>query len=161
MKALAMAAAILLALPAAPAHAHGGDAPKKAVDVANAEQMPFGKAGDPKAATRTVRVTMGDTMRFSPSSLTVKRGDTVRFVVRNEGKLRHEMVLGTQEELAKHAELMRKFPDMEHGEPYMVHVDPGKSGEMVWTFNRPGQFEFGCLVPGHFEAGMVGKITVQ
>jgi uncharacterized cupredoxin-like copper-binding protein len=49
---------------------------------------------------------------------------------------------------------------MEHDEPYMVHVAPGKTGEMTWTFNRAGDFEFACLIPGHYEAGMIGKVNV-
>jgi uncharacterized cupredoxin-like copper-binding protein len=85
----------------------------------------------------------------------------VRFIIRNDGKLLHEMVLGTQEELAKHAELMRKFPDMEHDEAHMVHVQPGRTEVMVWQFNQPGEFRFACLVPGHYEAGMTGTITVR
>jgi uncharacterized cupredoxin-like copper-binding protein len=60
-----------------------------------------------------------------------------------------------------HAALMLKFPSMEHDEPYMAHVPSGKSGEIVWTFNRPGSFEFACLIAGHYQAGMVGKIVVQ
>lgn len=142
--------------------AHGdGQHPRKSVDLAHVEQMPFGRAGDPKAATRTMTIHMRDTMRFEPAVLNVRRGETVRFVVRNDGKALHEMVLGTAEELKKHAELMRKFPDMEHDEPHMVHVKPGGTEEMVWTFNRAGQFEFACLVPGHFESGMVGKVVVK
>lgn len=162
MKATLAVAALLLAANGTVAHAHG-DAPHgtKPAEVAGAEQMPFGRAGDPKAAGRTVDVTMKDTMRFSPATLTVKRGETVRFIVRNEGKLVHEMVLGTEAELAKHAELMRRFPDMEHDEPHMVHVKPGTSEDLVWTFNRSGEFRFACLVPGHYEAGMTGTITVR
>ena len=103
---------------------------------------------------------MSDRMRFTPDSVTVRQGESVKFVIRNRGKLMHEMVLGTQEQLRKHAELMRKFPTMEHDEPYMAHVAPGKSQTMAWQFTRAGEFYFGCLVPGHFEAGMVGKIRV-
>ena len=55
---------------------------------------------------------------------------------------------------------MVKFPNMEHDEPYMAHVKPGESGEIVWTFNRPGDFDFACLIAGHYQAGMVGKIKV-
>ena len=161
MRPIALAASILLALPVA-VLAHG-DAPHKraAVDPAKAEQQPFGRAGDPKAVKRTMKIAMGDAMRFSPATLSIKRGETVRFIVRNDGKLLHEMVLGTPEELAKHAELMRKFPDMEHDEPHMVHVKPGRSEELVWQFNRPGEFRFACLLPGHYEAGMTGTITVR
>jgi len=90
----------------------------------------------------------------------VKQGDTVKFVVRNTGKVMHEIVIGTKNMLDEHAALMVKFPNMEHDEPYMAHVAPGKTGELVWTFNRPGDFDFACLIAGHYQAGMVGKITV-
>ena len=110
---------------------------------------------------RRVRVEMSDRMRFSPDTLEVKQGDTVRFVVRNSGKTMHEMVLGTMKELKDHAELMKKHPGMEHNEPYMAHVGPGKTAEFVWQFTKAGEFYFGCLIPGHFEAGMVGKIIVR
>ena len=162
MRPVAFVAAMLLALPAV-ALAHGESSPRKdaALDPSKAEQQSFGRAGDPKGAKRTVTITMADTMRYSPATLSVKQGETVHFVVRNDGKLLHEMVLGTPEELAQHAELMRKFPDMEHDEPHMVHVQPGHTETMVWQFNRPGEFRFACLVPGHFEAGMTGKITVR
>ncbi|MDW8468952.1 MAG: plastocyanin/azurin family copper-binding protein [Burkholderiales bacterium] len=73
----------------------------------------------------------------------------------------HEMVLGTLEELKAHAELMRKHPAMEHDEPWMAHVAPGKSATLHWQFTRAGEFHYGCLIPGHFEAGMVGRITVK
>ncbi len=92
---------------------------------------------------------------------TVKQGDTVRFVARNKGKVLHEMVLGTMDELKEHAELMRKHPGMEHDEPYMAHVAPGKTERIVWQFTKAGEFYYGCLVPGHFEAGMIGKIVVS
>jgi uncharacterized cupredoxin-like copper-binding protein len=120
----------------------------------------FGRTGDPAKVSRTVRINGDDTMRFSPPRLTVRQGETVRFVVRNDGTARHELVLGTLEELQQHAEWMRRFPNMEHEEPYMVHLAPGQSGEIVWQFTAPGEFHFGCLVPGHFEAGMKGRIRV-
>ena len=133
----------------------------KAIDYPKAEDTPFGRAADPKKAKRAVRVEMTDQMRFHPSEITVKRGEIVRFVPVNKGLVMHEMVLGTMDDLKKHAELMKKFPGMEHDEPHMAHVAPGKSGVMGWQFTKPGEFFFGCLVPGHFEAGMVGKINVQ
>jgi uncharacterized cupredoxin-like copper-binding protein len=100
-------------------------------------------------------------MRFSPGAITLKAGDMVRFEVKNSGKTMHEMVLGTMEELKQHADLMRKHPGMEHDEPYMAHVAPGKTERIVWHFTKPGEFYYGCLIPGHFEAGMIGKITVR
>ena len=90
----------------------------------------------------------------------VKQGETIRLVVKNGGKLLHELVLGTMPELLKHYEWMKKFPDMEHDEPHMAHLKPGASGEIVWQFTKPGDFHFACLIPGHLEAGMKGKITV-
>ena len=104
---------------------------------------------------------MTDAMRFTPASITVKKGETVRFVVKNSGKLKHEMVLGTANELREHAELMKKFPEMEHEEPNQVVLDPGKEGELVWQFTKSGTFDFACLQPGHFDAGMRGKIAVR
>jgi uncharacterized cupredoxin-like copper-binding protein len=125
------------------------------------EQTAWGIAGDAKSAKRIVQVTMSDSMRFTPDSLTVRRGETVRLVFRNEGEQLHEFVLGTQKELEEHAALMVKFPNMEHDEPYMVHVPAGKTGEIIWTFNRAGDFDFACLIPGHYQAGMVGKVSVS
>ncbi len=120
----------------------------------------LGRPGDPAKVTRTVNVEMNDNMRFDPASINVKQGETIRFVVKNIGKLKHEMVLGTPKELKEHAAMMQKMPGMEHADPNQVTVDPGKTGELVWQFTKAGTFDFACLEPGHFEAGMVGKIKV-
>ena len=104
---------------------------------------------------------MTDAMRFVPAHAEVKRGETIRFVVRNSGKIRHEMVLGTARELAAHAALMRKFPGMEHADPNQATVEPGATGELVWRFTRAGTVQFACLQPGHFEAGMKGHVSVR
>jgi uncharacterized cupredoxin-like copper-binding protein len=140
------------------AHGDGHAADRKA-DVVK-EQKDWGIAGDPAPGLRTVRFTMSDRMRFVPDRITVQEGETVRFVLKNNGKLMHEFVIGTRQELDTHAELMKRFPNMEHDEPYMAHVAPGRTGEVVWTFNRPGEFEFACLIAGHYDAGMVGRIKV-
>jgi uncharacterized cupredoxin-like copper-binding protein len=103
---------------------------------------------------------MSDNMRFGPDRLEVRQGETVRFVVHNGGTVMHEFVIGTKAELEAHAALMKKYPNMEHDEPYMAHVAPGKTGEIVWTFNRAGEFDFACLLPGHYDAGMTGRIRV-
>jgi uncharacterized cupredoxin-like copper-binding protein len=156
-------AALALAACAAalPAHAHGDKEHAKAAPAAlKKEQKDWGIAGDRKAARRTIAVSMSDAMRFTPERITVKLGETVRFTVRNDGKLLHEFVIGTRKELDEHAALMARFPDMEHDEPYMAHVPSGKTGEIVWTFNRAGEFDFACLIAGHYSAGMVGRITV-
>jgi uncharacterized cupredoxin-like copper-binding protein len=154
-----VALAAMLALSGG-AFAHGNDDHSKKPATVKKEQKPWGIAGDAKAAKRTIEVVMTDNMRFTPDKIDVKQGETVKFVVKNAGQLKHEMVIGTKKELDEHAALMAKFPDMEHDEPYQVHVAPGKAGEMVWTFNRAGDFDFACLMAGHYQAGMVGKINV-
>jgi uncharacterized cupredoxin-like copper-binding protein len=155
-----MLAAFLLAYAGfAAAHGEANHAKHPARAVAK-EERAFGREGDPKEVSRTINVTMGDHMRFTPGELKVRRGETIRFRVKNSGKAMHEMVLGTMAELKEHAEMMRKHPGMEHAEPYIAHVAPGKTQTMVWQFTKTGEFHYGCLVPGHFEAGMLGKVIV-
>ena len=155
--AVALIAATGLYAPAAMTH---GDKQQR-IDHSKVDEKPFGRAADPKKAKRTIRIDMSDTMRFSPAELTVGKDDTVRFIVSNSGKQMHEMVLGTMEELKEHAALMRKHPGMEHDEPWMAHVAPGKTSELGWQFTQPGAYYYGCLIPGHFEAGMIGKVIVK
>jgi uncharacterized cupredoxin-like copper-binding protein len=158
------AVAEMKALADGAAWSHGGSHEEKAsakTAQITSEEHPFGRAGDPKKIVRTIQVGMDDSMHFTPGDLVLKRGETIKFVVRNDGKIMHEMVIGTMKELKEHAELMRKFPNMEHDEPYMAHVAPGKREEIVWQFTRAGEFYYACLIPGHLEAGMIGKITVK
>ena len=124
------------------------------------EQKAWGIAGDAKDAARTITLDMSDDMRFTPNHFEVKRGETVRLRVVNKGQVMHEVVLGTKSSLDEHAQMMLKHPGMEHDEPYMAHVAPGKSEDLVWTFNRAGSFEFACLIAGHYQAGMTGQFTV-
>lgn len=119
-----------------------------------------GKPGIASKATRTVNVDMSDGMRFNPASIDVKQGETVRFVVTNSGKLKHELVLGTEKELKEHYEIMKKHPEMEHADPNMVSLAGGKTGEMVWQFTKTGKVDFACLQPGHYDAGMKGAVNV-
>lgn len=151
---------LLIALLPLTAHAHGEKKHAPAAQTV-AEQTPWGIAGTPAQVNRTVTLDMTDTMRFASDTLAVQAGDTVRFVVRNRGRMLHEMVIGTADELAEHAAMMARFPNMEHDEAYMVHIAPGKIAEIVWHFNRAGSFEFACLIAGHYEAGMRGTITVS
>ena len=121
------------------------------------------KAGKPGVAAnvvRTIHITMSDKNRFTPNSVKVKQGETIRFVVKNEGKKKHEMVIGSVEDIKAHNELMERFPGMEHDEPNMVDLESGQKGEIIWQFTEMGQFQFACLVTGHFEAGMKGVINV-
>ena len=148
---------LALALPRAFAH---GEKAHMAGPVVK-EQKPWGIAGDARDVKRTVEIRMTDDMKLSPNHLQVREGETLRLRAVNKGRVMHEIVIGTGDELRAHAELMKKHPGMEHDEPYMAHVPPGRRGDIVWTFNRPGDFEFACLIAGHFEAGMRGTIRVQ
>jgi len=144
-----------------PAFSHGTAMHGKKADAPlSAEEHAFGKQGEPRHAVRTIIIDMNDTMRFSPDIVRIKQGETVKFLLKNKGKTLHEMVIGTMAELKEHGELMKKFPNMEHDEPYMTHVAPGAQENLVWQFTKAGQFNYGCLIPGHFDAGMVGKIIV-
>jgi uncharacterized cupredoxin-like copper-binding protein len=148
----ALAALIALAatsVPAAGTHAGG-----------HSHDDAIGKPGVLAKATRTVNVDMTDGMRFNPASINVKQNETVRFVVTNSGKLKHELVLGTEEELKAHYEVMKKNPEMEHADPNMVTLAAGKTGEIIWQFTKAGKVDFACLQPGHYDAGMKGAVNV-
>lgn len=148
-----------LLLTAMPAQAHGDKHPASAGPIRK-EQKAWGIASEARLARRTLVVTMDDDMQFHPDHIEARLGETVRLVIRNEGVMKHEFVLGTEAELKAHAELMAKFPDMEHDEPYMAHVSPGETGEIVWNFNRAGDFQFACLISDHYQQGMVGTLRV-
>jgi uncharacterized cupredoxin-like copper-binding protein len=121
---------------------------------------PVGEPGKAAQATRTVEVDMTDNMRFTPAEISVREGETVRFVLTNSGAVKHEMVLGTPEELREHYKMMLKMPGMEHADDNMVSVAPGKTGEIVWRFTKAGKVDFACLQPGHYDAGMKGLVNV-
>jgi len=159
-----LALATLAALSSTGVHAHGDERhsiKEHVFDVSKVEERAFGREGDPRKVTRTIKVDMRDTMRFSPDLVAIRRGETVKFVVTNSGTQMHEMVLGTLNELKEHAEMMRKFPNMEHADANMAHVKPEAKGEIVWQFTKAGEYQFACLIPAHFEAGMVGKVVVK
>ncbi|MBI1904789.1 MAG: cupredoxin family protein [Rhodocyclales bacterium] len=119
-----------------------------------------GVPGNPDEVTRAVEVTMDDSMRFVPDSVVVKAGETIRFFARNTGTMTHEMVIGSMADLKAHAEMMHKFPGMEHEEPNMLTLKPGQRGGLVWKFDKPGKVDFACLIPGHMEVGMIAQVTV-
>ena len=127
---------------------------------AHADAQKIGVAGLAARVSRTVDVDMSDAMRFTPASVLVKQGETIRFVVKNSGKLKHEFVLGGAKELKEHYELMKKFPEMEHSDPNMVTVASGQAGEVIWQFTQAGEIAFACLQPGHYDAGMKGMVNV-
>lgn len=121
----------------------------------------IGKPGVAAKVNRTITIEMNDNMRYTPADIRVKQGETVRFVVKNNGQVKHELSLGTEKELLEHLEVMRKFPDMEHDEPSKVTLAPGKQGEIVWQFTKAGSVNFACLMPGHYEGGMKGAVKVS
>jgi uncharacterized cupredoxin-like copper-binding protein len=128
------------------------------------EHFSAGEPGNPKKSARTVTVIMNDnegTMRFAPDRLDVKKGEQVHFIIQNKGALKHEFTLASVQDNNKHAELMQKYPDMEHDDPNAKSVDPGKTAEILWRFSKAGTFEFACLIPGHREAGMHGTVAVK
>ena len=127
----------------------------------HADSDAIGEPGKAADAKRTVKVEMLDTMRFNPQSISVKQGETIKFIVKNSGKIKHEMVLGTEKELKEHAEVMKKNPEMEHDDANQITVQPGKSGEIIWQFTKTGKVNFACLQPGHYDAGMAGTVTVN
>jgi uncharacterized cupredoxin-like copper-binding protein len=118
-------------------------------------------AGAPAIVDRDVQITMDDNMRFAPDSLTFKAGETVRFVIQNNGKIPHEFVIGSMSELMEHAEMMRAMPSMQHAEANMLTLAPGAEGELIWSFDETGTVDFACTIPGHLEAGMKGVIQVE
>lgn len=162
MKKIAMITALMSLGFTGPTFAHGDEAHGENGAMAHHEDhaAALGNPGDAGKVNRTVEITMSDTMRFIPSNVKVKKGETIRFVLKNNGKIKHEMVLGSIKELKEHAAMMLKMPEMVHADANMASVEPGKTGELIWQFTKSGKFYFACLQPGHFEAGMKGKVVV-
>lgn len=123
-------------------------------------ESPIGKPGVAAKVTRTIEVDMASGMRFKPSDIQVKKGETIRFVLKNTDTVKHEFSLGTQKELLEHYEVMKKFPNMEHDEPNKISLAPGKQGEVIWHFTNAVAVDFACLHPGHYDAGMKGQVKV-
>ena len=159
MKTIKFIAACSLLVSASASFGHENSAHAPRGHVAK-EQKAWGIAGDAKAVARTITLRMTDDMRFTPSHIAVREGETLRLRAENKGQVLHEIVIGTKADLDQHAAMMAKHPGMEHDEPHMAHVKAGQTGDIVWTFNRPGNFDFACLIAGHYQAGMTGTITV-
>lgn len=154
-------ALVLAALLAGGSTAAHDDAHHPMSGQAAASPVPFGRAADAGQAKRSIAIGMNDRLRFTPAEVAVRKGEVVRFVVSNSGKLPHEFILGTLAELKQHAQSMQQHPGMEHDAPHMAKVTPGNSRSVTWQFTESGEFYYGCLVPGHFEAGMLGKVVVR
>lgn len=124
------------------------------------ENYSAGEPGDPRQPSRTIEIEM-DEMTYEPIRIEVKRGEQIRFVLHNVGTEDHEFLLATTKENLKHAEVMKKYPHMEHDDPNGARVAPKKSAEILWKFTKPGVFEYSCLIPNHRDYGMVGHVTVK
>lgn len=124
------------------------------------EDDAIGVPGDAARVTRTIEISMTDDMRFTPSRIGVKRGETIRFMVINAGRVKHELVLGSKKDLEEHYKVMIKHPEMEHAEENMVTLASAETGEIVWQFTKAGKVDFACLQPGHYDAGMKGQVIV-
>ena len=129
------------------------------------DEMAAGRPGEAAEATRVVEMSMRELdtgeMVFEPGDLSFSEGETVRFVITHAGMSTHEFVLDSLEKNAEHKALMERFPEMEHDDPNAVRLEPGESDEIVWTFSKAGGFEFACLLPGHYESGMHGPVSVN
>ncbi|QVW25213.1 cupredoxin family protein [Pseudomonas hormoni] len=149
-----------------------------------AHTFDFGQPAPAAKADRSVEVVMGD-MSFTPKTIDIKAGETIRFVLVNKGQLLHEFNLGDAAMHAKHQQEMLKMQQrgmltptgmkemdhgsmagmdhgmMKHDDPNSVLVEPGKTAELTWTFTKATSLEFACNIPGHYQAGMVGKLTVS
>ncbi len=119
-----------------------------------------GEPGDSKKPAREIVISMNE-MDYSPAVIEVKRGEQIRFIIRNIGTEAHEFLLATTTENLKHGEAMKKNPDMEHDEPNGLRLAAKKSGEILWKFSKAGTFEYSCLIPTHRELGMTGKVIVK
>jgi uncharacterized cupredoxin-like copper-binding protein len=142
--------ATMTSAPAARSHDHGH----------HYESYSAGEPGDPNKPARTIEVAMRE-MMYEPSKIEVKRGEQIRFVLRNVGSEDHEFLLATTKENLKHARVMKKHPHMEHDEPNGVRVAPKKTAEILWKFTKAGAFEYSCLIPDHREYGMTGQVIVK
>lgn len=161
MKLLRLAILPAFIFAAASARGHGND---EHAGHGGGQAAEYGEPGDPAAPARVVEVAMreGDgKMLFAPDVVTVEKGEQIRFRLKNEGQLEHEFFLGTPEEIEEHADMMQAVPDMKHNDPNAIRLDTKADGEIIWKFTSEGEFDFVCLIPGHREAGMIGRIVVK
>lgn len=188
--AISYTAAVLLlgAVPSYAAGSHGGGHAEEKAGHADEKgehghQLGFGAPGKASDVTRTINITLKENF-FEPESIDVKADETIRFKIINEGELVHEFNIGTATTHAGHQKEMMTMMEhgvleadrinhdmmkmdmgggrtMEHNDPNSVLLEPGKSGEVIWKFSKAMELEFACNVPGHYEAGMVGKMHVR
>lgn len=125
-----------------------------------ARETDFGRQGMTREVTRTIDISMGDMLRMIPDNLEIAQGETVRLRIRNDGTASHVFVLGTRAEIARRADLLMKNPGTEYADASAISAAPGKTSEIIWQFTKPGTFLYACVIPGHWEMGMQGMVTV-
>lgn len=118
-----------------------------------------GRPGNPEKISRTIKVTALD-IKYDKPRIEVKAGETIKFIVTNAGKLRHEFIIGDAEEQKQHAEMMKQMPDMVHEDANTITLEPGETKNLVWQFSKAGKLEVACHIPGHYEAGMKSQVVV-
>lgn len=164
MKALIIVATVILFFGATSATASSSEAPQSKLGTSGnsrkAEQKPWGIAGDPKTVSRTIALAITERIRLSFEDINVAEGETLKIILTNNGTQTHEFVMGTRQELEEDAARMLRFPNQKHEEAYIAQIPPGKTGEVIWTFNKQGSFEFSCPLAGHYQSGTVGRINV-
>jgi len=154
LAAFALSSGASFAGPGAPGHTHGTH---------DHTTFSAGQPGNPNKAARTIEIVMredGEKMVFIPDRIEVRKGEQIRFKLRNDGELDHEIVLASLADNLKHGELMKKFPEMEHDDPNGKRLAPKQTAEILWKFTKAGEFDFSCLIPGHRETGMFGTVVV-
>lgn len=143
--------------------------PSAVADVGHKHSMKMmgGQPGKKSEVDRTIRLIATD-MKFNKKTINIKAGETIRFVVTNKGEQVHDLTLGTEEVQASHRkemlEMLNKGMDlgkMNHSDPNAVMIKPGETKELIWKFAKAQKFEFACNVPGHYEAGMKGRIVIR
>ena len=156
MKLALLAASMMMTMAAHASGNHAGG---------HEETKAIGTQGKKSDVDRTVSIAMTEkddgSMAFEPAIMSVKAGETLRLALINKGQTDHEFVMATLDEIMEHKTAMEKFPEMEHAEPNMVGLAPGEKGEIVWTFTNADDFTFACLIPGHYDLGMKGRISVS
>ncbi|MHB1529352.1 MAG: cupredoxin domain-containing protein [Acidiferrobacteraceae bacterium] len=121
----------------------------------------FGQPGRAGQVQKTIHIFALDSMRFKPSTVRVRPGETVRFIVTDAGRIRHEFVIGDKQEQLEHDQEMRAMPNMPMHDPNGISLAPGQTKTLIWKFaDTPGRVEYACHEPGHFAAGMIGRIYV-
>ena len=141
----------------------------------------IGKIGKLSEVNKTIEIKMYDNY-FEPKEIKIKKNETVRFLITNYGELVHEFNIATREMHLNHQdemmkmmeygillgdkidkqkmkELSKKDHSLAHSHKNSLLLEPNQSGELIWKFSKDIVLEAACNVPGHYDSGMITKIT--